>query len=228
MNLSTNTTTATNDENTSSNSSASKYHTAGYDAYITGYVFIKQINQCIEYQNSITTTNNTNNHQVLLSLSIEDMIKNVNCCNKLFMMRSFYHLILDPTISSGTEFKYTTGLMIRITKFNPTSTNNTLIQQLFLAANYTSNEMYINWIDNESFFIHILTYNKDDLISINKYQSIAWPIEWKVETFSEYLQALEDSKLQVNQVTPEIALVSTEDNSKKRKITSDSNSCIIA
>jgi hypothetical protein len=121
-------------------------------------------------------------------------------------MRSFFHLILNPSQSS-LEFKYQhQGVMIRISNFDAVLTNNTFIQQLLQQASYTSSEYYINWIDNLSLYIHFIT--------TEKYVSIHWPDTWIIEKFVDYFKTIYQHSLVVDDKSDEDQLfaIITNDN----------------
>ena len=153
--------------------------------------FILQHKVASSTTNIITTNDNTINTQATSSSSSSSspailLLNNsditYHCVNKLFLMRSFFYLILNPSLSS-LEYKYQhQGVMIRISNFDAVQTNNAFIQQLLQQASYTSSEYYINWIDNLSLYIHFMT--------TDKYSSIHWPDTWVIEKFVDYFKTI--------------------------------------
>lgn len=163
----------------------------GYDAFITGSIFAKQFFILQHKLASSSTTNITMNDTINIQatsstppaiLLLDNTDITIHCVNKLFLLRSFFHLILNPSQLS-LEYKYQhQGVMIRISNFDAILTNNTFIQQLLQQASYTSSEYYINWIDNLSLYIHFMT--------TEKYVSIHWPDTWKIEKFVDYFKTI--------------------------------------
>jgi len=187
-----------------------KYHDAGWDAYCTGCLFAVQLSlmhnihsdsliiapepdvmvvveeedgECVDDAPSTTKRNQV--------LSINQYITDTYS-NKLFMMRSMYHMSIAPP-ADGTEggtggdaggvIKYKGGLFY-LSGFAP-KTNTSEISNILtnsctattsaaIAAvlgsesepvpDYTLNDVYVSWVDDYGVFVHVEHLNESDSV----------------------------------------------------------------
>ena len=131
-----------------------QYHNAGYDAYTTGCVFAKQIYH-IQQQNTTTSTtvttsiltNSSNMYANTLPSTVETACGNTICIN-----RNLYYLQLTPTLPA--ERFSLTGGTVRITGFDPASTNNSMLVDLLTNAGVKLGDFELLWVDNTAFYVN--------------------------------------------------------------------------
>jgi hypothetical protein len=132
---------------------AEQYHSAGYDAYATGYVFAQQV---YGYRSDG-------------SVSWRDRLVDLTsaAADKLFMMQSLYHMDLHPDHPHG--ILKSKGILIFVEC--PSSTNNTDILAYFDAAGLNREAMEILWIDGYSLIVDlgvqsVLSSSIDEVIAL--------------------------------------------------------------
>jgi poly(A)-specific ribonuclease len=149
--------------------SSKQFHDAGYDAYCTGAIFIAECEKVKLIGSSITEAD-----------------------NKLFMMQSLYHMDLSPSNNKHGWVKFT-GLIILISNFEASTVTGDIVK-VFTTAEYDEGVLDLVRIDATSSFITI--ENCEESIDEIKMKLII-PTGWKMESYDEHLQEIEDKKLKL-------------------------------
>jgi poly(A)-specific ribonuclease len=140
-------------------SNGGQYHDAGYDAFITGLIFVN----------------------MLKSLDSMDTLKE-KAANKCFMMQSLYHIDLDPTRPNG--ILKVEGTLVYLGSF-PEATVPADLMKIFTDAGFDESKLDITWIDGSSCFVAVGDSNDSDAF----FEKVSIPCGWQFSLYSQYIEA---------------------------------------
>lgn len=212
-----------------------KFHDAGWDAYCTGCVFAVQLylmhymhrKDLIEVETVTASPDVEEDGEIVENvpkskfmamkpaLSVNPIVTNLYG-NKLFMMRSMYHMSIAPSEGIGGFIKYNGGLFY-LSGFEPKTSTQDMASVLTVckgsepqadvesksdkdsggeATAYTVNDLYISWVDDHGAFVHLENLNEADCAhnAMEIAQGFisragdAWPENWKLIPAVDYLE----------------------------------------
>ena len=159
--------------------SSGQYHSAGYDAYCTGCVFAYQLADIAAAKASAAGEAGgvaaaapvigdelggdeqekewgEEEGEVVSDTTFEAWLRNAaSCSNMTFMMRSLFHMDLNPQRPSGL-LKYR-QLLLRLTGFDPAHQTSDILAHFCTATGgaVPVEQVEVIWVDNDSLFLHL-------------------------------------------------------------------------
>jgi hypothetical protein len=144
------------------------YHNAGYDAYVTGCVFANQVHLLPQWlQRTASEQAGANSSDVVMtgtersdesasaSVSVNLHAAQEHWGNVINMMRSCYHLQLNPQLPAGRL--YLPGTLLHVSGFDGTKTNNSSVIDFLteLKPHLAAGQFEVMWVDKVAFMLHL-------------------------------------------------------------------------
>ena len=178
---------------------AEAYHNAGYDAYCTGYIFAKQLEQFTSAyikKNGIDESgmDTSNWNQPVGDSAFQAFSK--ACVNWTFMMQSIFHMNLSSTAEGG-QLKYE-GSIFRVTGF-PRSLTTEMLLQFFIESmqsesiDAAATDVTVIWVDDYSLFLAVnLPHVESNILTTSVVRSLG--SRWTVQSYEDYQLGLTTSE----------------------------------
>jgi poly(A)-specific ribonuclease len=142
------------------------YHNAGYDAYVTGCVFANQVHLLPQWlrrtaseqagaNSSDVDMTGTERSDPPVGVTANLHAAQEHWGNVINMMRSCYHLQLNPQLPAGRM--YLPGTLLHVNGFDGAKTNNTSVMDFLtgLKPPLAAGQFEVMWVDKEAFMIHL-------------------------------------------------------------------------